>query len=410
MIHNGHCFHCGQVMAAGSQECGNELCRIDERARPIWPWSRCAGDETVALLCTPIWPWLLLPISGILLLLFGTAVTSGRLIDIGLIIVSGWCLSRYLLSLIRNTHTTLFIHEQSRRQAQEKHNLGMPHTDTPDLRKKLDDEYDRVEHDQWAVRGFRWLKLTVNLATALLVMLFILSWGPGDILHWDNIKNWGHGKIKKITNSRVVADAKRELNWDNNRLKYLENVLRGERGLAFWQFDNIVNYQHFSVDTVFDILKNTELQNDELYQYIYQEMQLAAAKLPSLKAKETRGFAQKAQERFHVLRETYWQILFWINTLLFLFVAGSLIMMPLSFAIAKGIMFGDEIKDIVIQKIEEYEEKRKEKTDVKATPAVAKVIKEAVSSEGGKHGIISIGAISLITDLIFDKLLRKFFQ
>lgn len=410
MIHNGHCFHCGHIMTVGSQECGNPLCRVDEQARPTWPWSRCAGDETIALLCLSFMRgllWLLLPALGILLFLTGNVFTSGRLIDIGLTCIGGWLLSRYLLSLVRNANFNLYMHERSRRDAQEQWDMGnVP--DTPKLKKELDDEYDGVEHDQWAVRGFRWLKMTVNLATALLIMLFILSWGPGDILHWESMKNWGHKKIEKAVNSPIVADTKRELSWDNNRLNYLENMLRRKKGFAYEQFREIVNYKNFEVEAVISMLKTTKLRGNKLYDDI--KIRLDAIAPPSSKVEETKAFAQKTQERFHVLRETYWQILFWFNTLLFLFVTGSLIMMPLSFAIAKGIMFGDEIKDIVMQKIEEYEEKRKEKTDVKATPAVAKVIKEAVSSEGGKHGIVSIGVISLITDLIFDKLLRKFFQ
>lgn len=408
MIHNGHCFHCGHPMAVGSQECANVLCRVDERARPTLPWSRCAADETIALFCTPRWPWLLLPTLGILLIVFGTAIASGRLIDIGLVMVGGWFLSRYLLSLVRNANFNLYLHEQSRRDAQAQYDLGnIP--DTPESRKKLDDEYDRVEHDQWAVSSYKWLKLTVNLATALLVTIFIMSWGPGDIFHLANIKNWGRDKMEKVVNSPIVADTKRELNWDNNRLKYLENVLRNERGITWGQFQRIVEYKHFSVDIVFDVLKNTDLLNDELYQHIYREMQITAAKPPSPVVQPVRGFDQKARERFQVVREIYWLIIFWTNLLLSILVAISFILMPISFAVAKGTMFADEIGDIVKQKMEEYEQRRREKAGQPAQPQPVVVKKEAPDEER-KHGVVSIGIISLVTDLIFDKLLRKFFQ
>ena len=415
MIHNGHCFHCGQPMT--SNECGNILCRMDERARPIWPWSRCADDETAAFhlftgQCLLL--WLLLPVLGILTFLIGSIFTSGRLVNIGLVCITGWFLSRYLLSLIRNADTKLFIQEQSRHNAQLRHNQGLPLTDTPGLKKELDDEYDAVEHDQWAARGYQWLKMTANLATAMLIMFFILSWGPGNIFPWS-IKNWTYNQVKKVINDplikSVVTDAKKELSWDKHQLNYLENQLRHERGLEFWQFQNILSYEHFNANTVIDMLKITELRGDELYQYVYRKMQLTAVSVatPALPKKE------KIKSYFQKIREIYWQITFLVNLLLAVFVVGSFVLMPISFAIAKGIMFGDEISDIVKQKIEEMEAKKEEKTDAKATSAVAKVIKETVSKEGkeggeGKHGILSIGAISLATDLLFDKLLKRFFN
>lgn len=408
MIHNGHhCFHCGQVMAAGSQECNNELCRVDERARPTWPWSRCAADETIALFCTPRWPWLLLPTLGALLLLFGTAITSGRLIDIGLIIVSGWFLSRYLLSLIRNANATLFISEQSRHQAQARHDAGLPHTDTPKLRKELDDEYDLVEHDLWTVRGYKWLKLTVNLATALLVTLFIMSWGPGDILHLENIKNWGRDKIEKVANSQVVVSAKRELEWDKHRLNYLENMLRRKKGLDYEQFQNIVSHKNFDAEAVIGILKTTKLRGVKLYRNI--RMRLTLITPPPPKTEEVREFTQRAKEHFQAAREIYWQILFWTNLLLSILVAVSFILMPISFAIAEGTMFADEIGDIVKQKVEEYELRRREKAGQPAQPQPAVVKKEAPEGEK-RHGIVSIAAISLLADLIYEKTLRRFFN
>lgn len=410
MIHNGHCFHCGQPMVAGSNECGNIFCRMDECARPIWPWSRCADDETSAFRMFTgrnLLIWLLLPISGILLFLLGNIFVSGRLVNIGLTSLAGWFLSRYLLSLVRNANTKLFIREESRRNAQERYNQRLPYTDEPSPRKELDDEYDAVEHDQWFVRGFKWLKLTANLATAMLIMFFVLSWGPGNIFPW-NIKNWTYNKVENVINhpltKSVVTDAKRELSWGKHQLNYLENSLRRQRGVAFWQFNNIINNQYFNTKEVIEILKTTELRGDKLYAYIWQQMKPAAASAAPTSALEVgnKGYFQQ-------IREIYWQLMLIMNLLLFIFVAGSFILMPISFLVAKGISFADEIRDIVKQKIEEMQAKREEKADAKATPAMA-VIKKAVSGEEGRHGIFSIGLISLITDLIFDKLLKRFFN
>lgn len=407
MIHNGHCFHCGQTMAVGSQECGNPLCRVDERARPSWPWSRCAHDNVIALHCASVIPWLLSPAFGILLFLMGNLFVSGRLINISLVCIIGWLLSRSLLSLVRKANIKLFIQEEDRRNVQQEYDRGSI-ADTPKSRKNLKDAYDRVEYNQWLVCGCQWLKMTVNLAIAMLAIFFILSWGPGNIFHW-NIKNWAHDKIEKVVNSPIVADAKRELNWDRHRLNYLENILRRKKGFAYEQFQDIVNYKNFDVEAVIKMLKTTKLRGNKLYDDI--KIQLDAVAPPSLKVEEAKTFVQKTQGRFHVLREIYWQLLFWINLLLFIFVVGSFILTLTSFAIAKGDIFVDEIKGVIKQKMEEAEEGRKGKKSTNIESFQQKAIRIIKSPDKGEgYGIFGIVAISLITHLTFGKLFKKFFK
>lgn len=402
-MHNGHCFHCGQPMVAGNNECTNPLCRMDKQAKPIWLWSRCAHDNVIALHCTPAMPWLLIPAMGILLFLAGNIFISGRLINIGLdIIGGGWLLSRSLLSLVRNTNIKLFIQEENRRNTQQEYDRGLI-ADTPKSRKNLKDAYDRVEYNQWLVCGCQWLKMTVNLATTTLVIFFILSWGPGNIFHWD-IKNWASNKIEKLTNNSLTKSLKRELEWDEHRLKYLENVLRHERGLTFEQFQNIENHKYFNVNTVFDIIENTDLRGNNLYQYIYRKMQLAA--VPTSQKTEAKDISGVGY--FQQMREIYWQLLFWMNLLLFLSVVGSFILTLTSFTIAKGDIFVDEIKGLIKQKLEEAKE-RKRPTNIESFQQKAmRIIKSPDKGEG--YGIFGIAAISLITHLTFGKLFKKFFK
>lgn len=405
MIHNGHCFHCGRSMTVGENECANPLCRMDKQAKPFWPWSKCSHDNAIALYCTSIITWLLIPAMGILLFLIGNIFISGRLIDIGLIMVGGWFLSRYLLSLVRKANIKLFIQEESRHNAQQEYDRGLI-VDTPKSRKNLKDTYDRVEYNQWLVCSYQWFKMTANSATTMLVIFFILSWGPGNIFHWD-IKNWGHDKIEKLTDNSIIKSIKRELEWDKHRLKYLDNVLRRERGLTFEQFQNIENYKHFSVDTVFDILKNTDLQGDELYRHIYREMQLATKTTPQ---KTEIKDVISGTGYFQQIREIYWQLLFWINLLLFIFVVGSFILTLMCFAIAKGDLFVDEIKGVIKQRLEEADERYKKKsTSIESFQQKAmRIIKSPDKGEG--YGIFGIAAISLITHLTFGKLFKKFFK
>lgn len=427
MIHAGHCFHCGQAIPVGAQECANQECLIEVNALPVWPWSRCAADNIWAFQILTANQWLSLgwlPGLGILLFLIGNMALSGRMINIGLVLIGGWFLNRYLLWLIRNAYNALFIQEPNRAKRQSALTQGLAPTDAQ-YRKKLDDENDKIRAKGWAVRGQQWLKMTANLAIILIVVSIVLSWGPGNILPW-NLKTvaleTADAVMKNTTVIKAIKVTKRAMDWDSHKLTYVENTLRHKLDLTFDQFQAVANNPYFQYEMV-ELAIDSGLRSDQLFNHLQKILKDAAPKISTTdKMVEVKGFFAKVWQGitaafdyvwtgicnyFQSMRQMHWFILLWLNFLLFHIVGFSIVFCGVSFAFAKGFEAADEIKDVIKERTEEIGERRKEEKESAETP---KPRASEMPTPEKRRSILDIAFISGITDVIFDKMLKRFFK
>jgi len=331
-------------MTPADTECDNTKCRAEANQLPVWPWSRCNCGQwayeiidrwQMALLIWPVF-------AGLILFLIGLFSLAPRVELIGLAMISGWYISRKMLELVRISERQLYVQRDVTEDHQKRYNK-IPIT--PEIKKHLKDQYDHENSLGWRVYRNTMFRLFFRFGTGYVIMLIILTSGPGDVFSW-NLWRIFDQTSSTLTSNTVVKSLKKD--WTDGQETYLQRVLMNERWLSKEQYNIVMNLE--GKDRLIEEIDRTDLMKNDLFNYLVSLSRPIQV--------STQSITYEPKNYFQKLREISWFITLMIfivysGLMLVLFVVGAL-----SLSFERISASGNELFDKIRLSIENAKEQK----------------------------------------------------
>lgn len=338
-----HCVHCGETVSrTATTQCANSDCITDFSELPVWPWNKCAGcgERLISfdwsrlqfsgwlawlifsacalviiagftLICCYSNPLLAVfilslviacvflrtvqpvimvrliwqPLLGLILLLIGIFGLSKNLLFMGLTLTIGWVINRFLFQVVRGLKLRGIEEGKNWKEMRDtfKHNPKsrlIPGSDQAAKEKYVKDCGDKYHGTQWRIMREKALIRLISIAMILIIMVYIIFWGPGNITPpWKIVVSWIRYPVElvvdKAKNSKIANDTEQYVNRDEEKAKWIVTRLES-RGLNREQRQKILDIsQDYSV--TLDLISGSKLRGDSLYQELSLKVPITTA-------------------------------------------------------------------------------------------------------------------------------------